>query len=198
MLPWGRFAAAYILMGVVALVISVMWTDGLPFYHPDPWLSLPSHTSNVYSALIGLSLGGLIVVLTRPLVAHARWAQSLHRELRPLAKGISVTGIVVLAALSSLGEELMFRGLLQPWLGLILQAVLFGLVHQLPGRSRWVWVAWATLMGLLMGVVFELTGSLAGPVLAHAVINGFNLQYLKAHDPEPKRHQLGGLLGQKS
>jgi membrane protease YdiL (CAAX protease family) len=102
-----------------------------------------------------------------------------------------------LAALSAIGEELLFRGLLEPWLGLVPQALLFGIVHQIPGRSRWVWVTWATVIGLALGAMFELTGSLAGPLAAHALINGCNLLYLKRHDPEPQ-HRLGGLLGQRS
>jgi membrane protease YdiL (CAAX protease family) len=89
-----------------------------------------------------------------------------------------------------------FRALLQPWLGLVPQAVIFGLVHQVPGKSRWVWVAWATVMGLALGAIFAGTGSLVGPLIAHAVINGFNLQYLKSHDPQPQRRTLGGLLGE--
>jgi membrane protease YdiL (CAAX protease family) len=80
-----------------------------------------------------------------------------------------------------------------------LQALAFGIVHsQLRGPSRWAWVTWAMVMGLAFGAIFALTGSLAGPLAAHALINGLNLSYLKAHDPEPRRRALGGLLGQRS
>ena len=126
------------------------------------------------------------------------WARALHRQLRPIAASISLPGIAVLAVLSAVGEELFFRGLLQPWIGLVPQALLFGLAHQLPGVSRWVWVAWATLVGLALGAMFQLTGSLAGPLAAHALINGLNLAYLKRYDPEPQRRSLGGLLGLRS
>jgi membrane protease YdiL (CAAX protease family) len=53
-------------------------------------------------------------------------------------------------------------------------------------------------MGLSFGALFELTGSLLGPIVAHALINCLNLAYLKSHDPEPRRRALGGLLGQRS
>jgi membrane protease YdiL (CAAX protease family) len=59
-----------------------------------------------------------------------------------------------------------------------------------------VWAGWATLVGLLLGSIFALTGSLAGPVAAHALVNGLNLSYLKNYDPEPRRG-LGGLLGSR-
>jgi membrane protease YdiL (CAAX protease family) len=49
----------------------------------------------------------------------------------------------------------------------------------MPGPSRWVWVIWATVAGLVFGFVFEITGHLAGPVIAHVLINGVNLAYLR-------------------
>ncbi len=197
MVRWGRFAAAYACMGVIAAVIAVIWREGSPLTFPDPWLKLESGRSHAYSIVLGITFGVLVVVLTRPLVTRFAWARALHRELRPLAREISMPGIATVAVLSAIGEELFFRSLLQPFLGLIPQALLFGMVHQVRGVSRWVWVIWATLVGLVLGVVFELTGSLLGPMVAHALINGFNLQYLKSHDPEPSRKRLGGLLGQR-
>ena len=66
------------------------------------------------------------------------------------------------------------------------QALLFGLVHQLPGPSRWVWAGWAFGVGLVLGIIFQLTGSLLGPLAAHALVNGVNLTFLKHYDPAPR------------
>jgi hypothetical protein len=197
MIRWGRFAAAYAFIGAAAAVVSVIWRDGSPLLFPDPWLRLEAGVSHAYSLVLGAAFGALTVVLTRPLVARFGWARQLHSELRPIARMISAAGIAVLAVLSAVGEELLFRGLLQPWLGLVPQALLFGLAHQLPGPSRWVWVTWATIMGFALGAMFQLTGSLVGPLVAHAIINGLNLLYLKTHDPDPQRRALGGLLGER-
>jgi membrane protease YdiL (CAAX protease family) len=188
---------AYVGMGVIAGVIAVIWRAGSPFTHPKPWLVLTPIGAHSYSLALGITLGLLIVIVTRACVSRFEWARRLHQELRPLAHGITSTGIIVLAALSALGEELLFRGLLEPWLGLVPQALLFGLLHQVRGASRWVWMAWATAVGLVFGAMFELTGSLFGPIAAHAVVNALNLSYLKSHDPEPRRRLLGGLLGQR-
>src|SRR5262249_38367946 len=78
-------------------------------------------------------------------------------------------------------------------IGLLPQALLFGAAHQIAGPSRWVWMAWATVVGLCLGAMFQLTGSLVGPLLAHALVNALNLAYLKSHDPAPQ-HGLGGLF----
>ena len=198
MIRWGRFAAAYAFLGVISCVVAMVWSHGSPLEHPEPWLPLAGPSAHVYSLAVGLAFGALVVMVTRLCVGRFAWARRLHGELRPFARGISVTGIVVLALLSAAGEELLFRGLLQPWIGVVGQALLFGVVHQMPGPSRWVWVSWATLIGLALGALFALTGSLLGAFAAHALINGLNLYYLKSHDPEPPRRSLGGLLGQKS
>ncbi|HMJ14905.1 MAG TPA: CPBP family intramembrane glutamic endopeptidase [Polyangiaceae bacterium] len=197
MIRWGRFSAAYAGLAVLATALAAYWRNGSPLVYPEPWLELPARMSHTYSLLLGLLFGFAIVLSTRMVVPRFLWARRLHSELRPIARSISGVGIVVLAALSSLGEELLFRGLLQPWLGLIVQSLVFGIVHQIRGPSRWVWVSWATGVGLGLGAIFQLTGSLLGPLAAHALINGLNLLYLRNHDPEPQRRSLGGLLGQR-
>jgi membrane protease YdiL (CAAX protease family) len=51
-------------------------------------------------------------------------------------------------------------------------------------------------MGLLFGALFLATGSLVGPLLAHAAINIANLRFIRDTDIEaPKPRRLGGLLG---
>jgi len=191
MLRWG--AAAYALLGVLALVVTDLWRNGSAFVHPEPWLSFDATAKHVYSALLGVAFGALLVVCTRAAVARFRWAKGLHAALRPFARGMSLSTIVVVASLSSFGEEMLFRGLLAPAMGIVPQALLFGVAHQITGPSRWVWVAWATLVGLALGAMFQLTGSLLGPLLAHALVNALNLAYLKSHDPTPQ-HGLGGLF----
>jgi uncharacterized protein len=141
------------------------------------------------SAVLGLSLALGVIVMTRVAVARFDWARRLHSDLRPVALDLSLGQILLLAGLSSLGEELLFRGLLTPLIGVAPSAILFGLAHQIRGPSRWVWAGWAMGVGLGMGVIFALTGSLVGPLLAHAVVNAVNLSYLRDHDPEHSEHR---------
>lgn len=188
MIRWGRFAAAYAVMACVALAL--IWARGTPLLHPEPRVRLEQFvlddgSAHLWSLGLGLCFGLLVVALSRAAVQRFEWARRLHLELRPFALGLDAPGILVLALLSAAGEELLFRGLLQPWMGLVPQAIVFGLVHQMPGPSRWVWVSWALVVGLALGALFELTGSLLGPIAAHALVNGLNLQYLKHHEPAP-------------
>ncbi|MGE0325208.1 MAG: lysostaphin resistance A-like protein [Polyangiaceae bacterium] len=192
---WGRYAAAYVGLTVLALAVG-LWRGESLFTLPVAWLTIaPSHA---WSALAGVGVGVVVVVLTRVCVVRFAWARQLHRDLRPVARGLSPVGLLVLAVLSSLGEELLFRGALQPIAGVWLQALIFGVVHYVPGPSRWVWASWAAAIGLILGLVYAATGSLVGPLLAHALINAVNLRFLKHHDPDPRPRNLGGLLGQRS
>jgi membrane protease YdiL (CAAX protease family) len=198
----GRIAVvaamvAYAVLGLAAFGIALWQRGGSVFVHPNPWLPLEPDAREGYSLGLGLAFGALVVVSTRGIVRRFAWAQALHNELRPVAAAMTPWAIVALTVASACGEELFFRGLLAPWLGLIPQALVFGVLHQLRGPSRWVWVAWATVIGLMLGAVFQLSGSLSGPMLAHALINGLNLDYLRRHDPQAPRRSLGGLLGQR-
>ena len=194
MLRWQTVAVAYALLGSLACAIAVAVRDGSPFSHPAPWLSLEPTVRFGSSLLLGIALATLLISSTRFAVQRWNWARKLHADLRPVAQRLTTPSMIIIAVLSSLGEELLFRGLLVPLIGIWLQAIAFGLAHQMRGASRWVWIGWASLVGLLFGAIFALTGSLVGPIAAHALVNGYNLVFLRDHDPWPKPPRMGGLL----
>jgi membrane protease YdiL (CAAX protease family) len=179
----GRIGVGYALLGTLAVALALALREGVPWVYNDPWRSFAPLEAQAVSAALGLGLALVVVLGTRVTVARYPWAKRLHIELRPIAHGLVVWQIAVIAGFSSLGEELLFRGLLQPWIGVLPTAVVFGLCHQIPGQARWVWVCWATAVGLAFGAIFAFTGSLLGPLLAHALINAINLSYLRDHDP---------------
>jgi hypothetical protein len=177
-------AGGYGLLAALAVALSLLVRDGLPWVHPRPWVPMGGAAGLLSSAVLGLALAIGLIAMTRVAVARSRWARRLHGDLRPVARDLSLGQILLLAGLSSLGEELLFRGLLTPLLGVPLSALLFGLAHQIKGPSRWVWAVWAMAVGAGLGSIFALTGSLVGPLLSHAVVNAVNLSYLRDHDPE--------------
>jgi hypothetical protein len=176
-------AVVYAAVALVGGGFSI-WKHGpQPFLHPTPALVLGPCVREGVSLGMGLLIAVGVIVASRVSVRRFAWAKRLHEDLRPAVLGMSTLTIVALAALSSLGEELLFRSLLVPWIGVVPQALVFGLVHQIPGPSRWVWITWATGAGLAFGGLYAVAGSLAGPLLAHATINALNLAYLRDHGP---------------
>jgi membrane protease YdiL (CAAX protease family) len=84
----------------------------------------------------------------------------------------SLATIFILALLSSVSEEFLFRGALQPRLGLILTAILFAFVHQQYAISP------ATLIVLLIGIVLGLLRRHFGTWTAVLTHFGYNFTLL--------------------
>lgn len=144
---------------------------------------------------LGVSLGALTIGLTRTMVRRVAWARELHAGLRPTVRDAPDATLSAVALASGVGEELLFRGLLVPVLGVVVSSIVFGALHQIRGRARAGWMAWATATGMLFALVFVATGSLAGPIVAHVAINHANLRFLRDNDPAPPAPRaLGGLL----
>ena len=146
-----------------------------------PSLSAPYPERLALSIGLGLALGLAVVAMTPILVERAKWARTLHRELREIISPLSSAEITWLALASGFAEELFFRGAMQPVLGLLLTSLIFGAVHVGPKPLFVAWTTWAFVMGLLLGLIFELTGVLWGPVLAHIWINQRNMAFIRRH-----------------
>lgn len=193
-LRWDLVAWAYLGLAALSAILSVALHGPNPFAHPSPQLHLGELQRHALSAGAGLVLGLLLVVMTRWSVSRAAWARHLHEELRPVAVGMGLPTIVVVASLSSLGEEMFFRSFLAPLVGVPIQAAIFGAAHQTRSSTRWAWMSWAALVGLALGYLYSVTGSLVGPIVAHAVVNALNLHFLRDHDPGAVIPPMGGLL----
>ncbi len=128
----------------------------------------------------GLAVAALVVAVSALLVDRTDWGRTLAGELAPLLGPLSTRHCLVLAALSGLAEEALFRGALQPWVGLVPASLIFGLAHFVPRRELAPWCLFAIAAGLLLGGLYEWTGNLVAPVVAHAGINAVNLRLLAA------------------
>jgi membrane protease YdiL (CAAX protease family) len=179
-------------MAALACAIGFLLGTG-PFSHAG-WLGMHGVAALLSSAGAGVCLGVLTIGATREAVRRFSWGRALHQALQPAVGRASNGTLLAVALASAVGEELFFRGLLVPQLGVVLSALLFGALHQLRGPARLAWMGLATLLGLLLGTVYAATGSIAGPILAHALINAANLRFLRDSGPSETPKPLGGLL----
>ena len=93
-------------------------------------------------------------------------------------EGFSWAGMAAMVAaggvIAPLGEEALYRGVLYGWLrrkwgplaGTIVSALIFGISHWNP-----YWAAFATVIGVVLAVVYEKSGSLWPPILLHMSYN---------------------------
>jgi uncharacterized protein len=112
----------------------------------------------------------------RQLRQQVEW---LVREMFPAGSALQFGFVALLAGV---GEELLFRGVLQakivewtsPAAGLIIASLLFGAAHAL---SR-LYFFLATVIGLYLGWFALLFGELVTPIVAHALYDFLALVYL--------------------
>ncbi len=124
-----------------------------------------------YGIGVGLAIVGAWKLLTLFFKRAQYLEQSLSKELGPL----SLETAFVLALLSGVGEELFFRGVIQPQIGLWWTSLIFGMLHIPFRKEMLMWPIYAFLMGLFLGWSFELSGSLVFPIVVHFVNNWINL-----------------------
>ena len=90
--------------------------------------------------------------------------------------------MALVSSIAGFGEELLFRGVLQPlassWfgvpIGFVLASVVFGLLHSVTPT----YAVLATLVGAYFGWLFLATNNLLCPILTHSVYDFVALVYL--------------------
>ena len=165
----------YSAMALVALVIAAGRGD------PDLYrFSASPHWPLLAGPVAGVAVGLGIVGLTRVATRHLAWARHLHVNFHDLLGPLTGREIVILALASSIGEELLFRGALLPWLGPWWQAAVFALLHVGPGKRFLPWTLSALVLGVGFGWLAVWTSNLGAPIAAHFMINFLNLRFIVA------------------
>ena len=106
--------------------------------------------------------------------------------LRVLSAPWQVLGILAAVVVAPLAEEVFFRGLVQSvvrrytrvaWVGIVVSAVFFALVH----APYWHHMPALFVLAVALGYNYERCGRLWAPILLHAVFNAVNIvMYLLA------------------
>lgn len=178
-------AFIYGLLAAGAIVWGIFRDNPDIFHHPDGLLAeqLPLAVSIILGGASGIAFGLGVAWLTRFSVYRFRWARVLHTEFRGLFGPLKGMDILAYAVFSSVGEEMFFRGVLQPEIGIVPASLIFGILHIAPGRKFVPWPLQAVVMGFALGGVFWLSGDLAAPIMAHFTINYQNLHFINRYDP---------------
>ncbi|MCO4760775.1 MAG: CPBP family intramembrane metalloprotease [Myxococcales bacterium] len=163
----------YLGMLFIALVWAA-WTDlGL-----DLVARPPSDDVGLPWWLAGAGVGLLLVIGSA--IAERLWPamQELSGELRGMLGPRTRVEVSVLALLSGVVEEALFRGPVQHTLGYVLASVIFALIHGGPSRRYRAWTTFALVAGLSFGLLAEAYNAIWPSALAHVVVNAINLRRL--------------------
>jgi membrane protease YdiL (CAAX protease family) len=176
----------------VILMFAVFFEGGLaPFSLFLGWiLGHPPLAQFAWSWRDGLLGAGAALPLILLFLAMMRWPVGPLEQLRkfcddeviPLFAHSYWSEIALVAIAAGVGEEMLFRGVVQAslcgWLGtrlgLTLSSLIFGLLHPI----SLVYIAIAAFLGFYMGAVWIANGNLLTPMVTHAVYDFAVLGYL--------------------
>ncbi len=95
-------------------------------------------------------------------------------RIKHLILELSTIEKIYISILAGFSEELLFRGFLQPILGITLTSILFGAVHFMTIG----YFLLATCMGFFLGSIFIYSGNILVPMTVHALYDIFALSLL--------------------
>jgi len=159
-------------MGITAVVLLIiarvwLWFDNV---------TLIETRLSGEGVLVGVGLGLAISLCSEGL--YRLWKD--YREGADAYLGLILTPLKLadllwLGLLPGMSEELLFRGVMLPaiglnWFGVFISSLCFGVLHFFSPRY-WGYVVWAAIVGAILGLSVMQTQNLLVPVVAHTVTN---------------------------
>ena len=134
--------------------------------------------------IIDLSLGIGATTLTVGLSLYASqkflWAKILDIEFQKIFVPLKDWHILLIAVWSGTTEETVFRGIIQPVIGIFPTSLLFGLMHLIPNKVFIPWTLYTIFGGFLFGCLFEIRQNLFPSIITHILVN-FIIIFLLNH-----------------
>ena len=169
-------AVALAAEGALALIgLAWSWVRHIPLTGGPPLPSLAAGTSVAFL----LALLYFWLLRRGPDVAPVQAMRRLYHDLlRPVFGNLGPPAIVLVSLMAGVGEEILFRGVLQQEFGLVVASLAFGAAH-VGGRGMVVLGAWAGVTGFVLGELMLATGGLIAPIAAHALYDALALAYIR-------------------
>lgn len=161
---------------IILLVISLI-LGFLLFDHFSYLNTLDLRDNNIL--LIGIPAGVAVVVidilLMRTLPSSFYDDGGLNERI---FKNKSIIHILLIAAIVAFSEELLFRGIIQTKVGLLMASVIFAIIHY---RYLFNWFLFLNIVVLsfLIGIIYDYTNNLAVTMMMHFVIDFLLGVYIK-------------------
>lgn len=164
--------ACYFEGSLVLVAIVLGWIADI-----DPFAKVNFTEMAVLYGLIGtVPLFLIFMVLYQVEIAEVKKIQTLLQDtLGPSLHRYNWADLFILAAIAGISEEILFRGVIQPWMesswgllaGLIGSNIIFGLVHAVTP----LYAVLAALVGIYLGLFLDYGGerNLLTPIIIHGL-----------------------------
>jgi membrane protease YdiL (CAAX protease family) len=169
---------------LMLLALALGWLFNQPALASLTWVSCDGALGVGIAAPM---LFGLVLLTRVRFPPFVRLRRLFDTFARPFFAPYTVLDLALLSATAGIGEEMLFRGVIQAvlhrwwgvWVALFAASVLFGLLHALTPT----YAILAILAGVYLGGVWLLTENLLVVIIAHAVYDFLALLYLLRLSP---------------
>ena len=164
--------------GMLAVALLLGLVLAVPF-----WASARVDFVSIATGIVA----GLVLLAGASAITESSFAFAIQMRrdmdrLLGLFRGATLPDFLFISVLAGLGEEALFRGVIQGGLAhyvgmpmaIAVAAALFGLAHYI---SR-TYVVFATALGALFGVLYAWSGNIAVPMIAHGAYDVVALWYI--------------------
>lgn len=173
--------ATQLLLLFISLVLGFFLFDSFSsFLHVFNW-----NDSNIW--LVGGAAGVGVVLLD---IILMKFLPPSYYDDGGLNKKIfqnqSVFGIAIIAAMVSISEEILFRGIIQTHLGLIISSLIFALIHYRYLFNIFLFVN-ITALSFFVGYIYLVTENLFVTIFMHFLIDfllGLHIRFTKKNVPK--------------
>jgi uncharacterized protein len=153
---------------IVLLTISFL----LGIFLFEDWSTFGSQfrwTSSIWT--IGLTFGIIVVILDLVLMKYLPPGFYDDGGVNERIFSDRSTGeIALLAIVIAVSEEILFRGVIQFHLGLILSSIIFAVIH-FRYWAHWFLILNIVVLSFWIGIIYELTGNLLVTIMMHFIID---------------------------
>ncbi len=160
---------------VFAAALLIAWFCGIKLF---------PLTQNVLRDIVIGTLGALIplvlfAILLSEKINNIPPLCSLKRtvinDIKPIFSETKLIDLCFISVFAGFGEELLFRGVIQTKLGIVVASIIFGLLHFITPAYCII----ATIMGFYMGFLYQYCDSLLVPIQLHFVYDLGALIFLR-------------------
>lgn len=164
-------------LGLVMVFVAFIWVDILRGQDVlTEWFSGESLIEIAAELMLGLVLGASFSVVIWYLGRYVSAFENIRNQFALVLDLVALRWwhVVALSVLAAVPEEVLFRGAVQPALGILITALIFGALHAITPS----YFAYASFAGFALGYAFELTGALWLPIAAHFAVDYVSLMLL--------------------
>lgn len=170
-------------MSVISAILIALWC-GYLYYHSS-WRVRPfdyrqAFTVKTIGSVLGIGMGGCIILTFLLSFLQSIFPQmfaAYNKVMNQFEEGEMLITFLYVLLLGPLTEELIFRGVMFDrlrlsysfWVANLLQAAIFGAYHM-----RLIQGIYAFGCGILLGMLYQMTGSILTSILAHMIFNATN------------------------